>query len=78
MKGVGAVVLGVVIRGKVEKHMTMRVIPGDKACRSDPYKRRMTTSMWLFEGDRVGLGLKNVEVEEIERGTVLTSDAQWT
>ena len=31
VKGVGAVVLGVVIRGKVEKHMTMRVIPGDKA-----------------------------------------------
>ena len=74
VKGVGAVVLGVVANGAIEKHDTMKVLPGTKTAQIRSVQKHDDEFNQAFEGDRVGLALKNVEVEDLERGTVLTSD----
>jgi len=75
VKGVGAVVLGVVANGAIAKHDTLKVLPGTKTAQVRSVQKHDDEFDRACEGDRVGLALKNVEVEDLERGTVLTSDA---
>ncbi|MDQ1280318.1 MAG: hypothetical protein QG670_1581 [Thermoproteota archaeon] len=74
VKGVGAVVLGVVVNGSVKKHEMMKVLPGNKMAQIRSIQKHDDDFDIAFQGDRVGLALKNVEVEDLDRGTVLTSD----
>ncbi len=74
VKGVGAVVLGVVMNGCVEKHASLRVLPGTKTTLIRSIQKHDDEFEFASEGDRVGLALKNVEVENLGRGTVLTAD----
>lgn len=74
VKGVGAVVLGVVLNGEVEKHASLRVLPGEKTTQVRSIQKHDDEFESAYEGDRVGLALKNVEVENLERGTILTTD----
>lgn len=74
VKGVGTVVLGVVINGDVEKHEVMKVLPGNKTAQIRSIQKHDDEFDSAIEGDRVGLALKNVEAEDLERGTVLTTD----
>jgi selenocysteine-specific translation elongation factor len=74
VKGVGVVVLGVVVNGGVAKHAAMKVLPGVKTAQVRSIQKHDDEFETAVEGDRVGLALKNVEVEDVERGVVLTTD----
>lgn len=74
VKGVGAVILGVVANGTIKKHDTMNVLPGTKTTIIRSIQKHDDTFDSANEGDRVGLALKNIKVDEVDRGTVLTND----
>jgi len=74
VKGVGVVVLGIVVNGKVEKHATLKALPGVKSAQVRSIQKHDDEFDDATEGDRVGFALKNVEVEDMDRGTVLTND----
>jgi selenocysteine-specific translation elongation factor len=74
VKGVGVVVLGVVANGEISKHDTVKVLPGMKTAQIRSVQKHDDEFDCASEGDRVGLAMKNVEVEDLERGTVLTTD----
>jgi selenocysteine-specific translation elongation factor len=74
VKGIGAVILGVVANGMIQKHDTMNVLPGTKTTQIRSIQKHDDNFDYAYEGDRVGLALKNVKIDDVERGTVLTSD----
>jgi selenocysteine-specific translation elongation factor len=74
VKGVGAVVLGIVANGEISKHDTVRVLPGAKTAQVRSIQKHDDEFDCAYQGDRVGLAMKNVEVEDLERGTVLTTN----
>ena len=74
VKGVGVVVLGVVTSGVVQKHATLNVLPGSKSAQVRSIQKHDDEFDVASEGDRVGLALKNIEVEDLDRGVVLTND----
>jgi len=75
VKGVGVVVLGVVVNGVVNRHDEVRLLPGTKTAQIRSIQKHDDEFESAFEGDRVGLALKNVEVDDVERGVVLASDS---
>jgi selenocysteine-specific translation elongation factor len=74
VKGVGVVILGVVSEGTIAKHASMKVLPGTKTAQIRSIQKHDDEFDLAGEGDRVGLALKNVEVEDVDRGAVLTND----
>ncbi len=74
VKGVGVVVLGVVVNGFVQKHASLNVLPASKTAQVRSIQKHDEEFDLAGEGDRVGLALKNVEVEDLDRGAVLTND----
>lgn len=74
VKGAGAVILGVVMNGIIEKHEEVNVLPGKKTAQIRSIQKHDDDFDRASEGDRVGLALKNVEVEDLDRGTVLTNN----
>ena len=74
VKGVGVVVLGIVVYGTVEKHATLNVLPAAKTAQVRSIQKHDDEFDTASEGDRVGLALKNIEVEDLDRGTILTND----
>lgn len=74
VKGVGAVILGVVADGIIQKHVTLNVLPGTKTTQPRSIQKHDDEFDLAYEGDRVGMALKNVKIEDVDRGTVLTSD----
>ena len=74
VKGVGTVVLGYVAYGKINKHDTLKALPGGKEVLVRSIQKHDDDFDSAVEGDRVGLALKNIDVEELDRGFVLTKD----
>jgi selenocysteine-specific translation elongation factor len=74
VKGVGVVVLGSVAQGMIRKHETLRVLPAGKTAQIRSIQKHDDDAETAVSGDRVGLSLKNIESEEMDRGFVLTSD----
>ncbi len=74
VKGVGVVALGVVAYGVVHKHQSFSVLSGGKSAQVRSIQKHDDEFDTALEGDRVGLALKNVEVEDLDRGVVLTND----
>jgi selenocysteine-specific translation elongation factor len=74
VKGVGVVVLGIVADGIIQKHASLKVLPTDKTTQVRSIQKHDDEFDVASEGDRVGLALKNIEVENLDRGTVLTND----
>jgi selenocysteine-specific translation elongation factor len=74
VKGVGVVVLGVVVNGTLAKHAVMNALPGVKKAQVRSIQKHDEEFDSAVEGERVGLALKNIEVEDVDRGTVLTTD----
>ncbi len=74
VKGVGVVVLGIVVNGVVHKHATLNALPGAKSALVRSIQKHDDEFDIAWEGDRVGFALKNVEVEDLDRGIVLTND----
>ena len=74
VKGVGVVVLGSVARGSIKKHDTVKVLPTGKTAQIRSIQKHDDDAETAVAGDRVGLSLKNIESEELDRGYVLTTD----
>ncbi|MDR2720048.1 MAG: elongation factor Tu [Nitrososphaerota archaeon] len=74
VKGVGVVVLGVVANGFIQKHATLNVLPAGKTTQVRSIQKHDEEWDISSEGDRVGLALKGIDVENLDRGTVLTND----
>jgi len=75
VKGVGVVVLGVLVNGGVAKHANLKVLPGTKTAQVRSIQKHDDDFDTAIEGDRVGLALKNVDVADVDRGVVLTNDS---
>lgn len=75
VKGVGTVVLGCVADGVVRKHDAVNVLPAGKEAEIRSIQKHDDDFDDAMKGDRVGLALKGVTVEDLDRGTVLTNDA---
>jgi selenocysteine-specific translation elongation factor len=74
VKGVGVVVLGSVAQGMIKKHETLKVLPTEKTAQVRSIQKHDDDAETAVIGDRVGLALKNIESEDLDRGFVLTSD----
>jgi selenocysteine-specific translation elongation factor len=74
VKGVGVVILGIVVYGAIEKHATLKVLPGTKSALVRSIQKHDDEFDTASVGDRVGFALKNVDVEDVDRGQVLTND----
>lgn len=74
VKGVGVVVLGSVAQGSIKKHDMLRVLPIGKTAQIRSIQKHDDDAESAVTGDRVGLALKNIESEDLDRGFVLTTD----
>ncbi len=75
VRGVGTVALGFVRRGVLRVHDELRLAPLDKSVLVRSIQRFDEDQTEAPPGSRVGVALKGVEAEEIERGALLTADA---
>jgi len=74
VKGVGIVVLGSVAHGIIKKHDTLKVLPTAKTAQVRSIQKHDDDADIAVAGDRLGLALKNIESEDLDRGYVLTND----
>lgn len=74
VKGVGAVVLGVVRGGPVDAHATLRLYPTDRRVEVRSIQVHDVDVPRAETGERVGLALKGIEADELARGQVLAPD----
>ncbi len=71
VKGVGAVVLGVVRQGSVKAHDRLRLYPTEKEVEVRSIQVHDVEVKEAATGERVGLALKGLEAEELSRGQTL-------
>jgi selenocysteine-specific translation elongation factor len=74
VKGVGTVALGTVIEGSIRKHDDLRLYPLNKIVHIRSIQKHDEDFDIANKGDRVGLALKNVSVDELRRGYILSSE----
>lgn len=74
VKGVGTVILGFVRQGTVRKHDALRAYPTTKTAQVRSIQVHDHDVAEAHTGDHVGLALKNVENEELDRGYVLAPE----
>ena len=74
VKGVGLVALGMVESGVVARHQKLRLYPTDKIAHVKSIQVHDVDVSSAGKGSRVGLALKNVREEDIERGMVLAAE----
>jgi selenocysteine-specific translation elongation factor len=74
VKGVGVVILGCVAHGVIKKHDSLKVLPTSKTAQIRSIQKHEDDAEIAVAGDRVGLALKGVETEDLDRGYVLTND----
>lgn len=76
VKGIGTVVLGDVVRGRIQKHDMLNVLPSGKTAQLRSIQKHDDDFDEAVAGDRVGLALKNITAEELGRGDVLSTDPE--
>jgi selenocysteine-specific translation elongation factor len=74
VKGVGAVALGVVRRGTLHAHEKLRLWPTSKSVEVRSVQVHDIDRKDAGCGERVGVALKGVEADELERGQVLAPE----
>lgn len=74
VKGVGTVILGCVAEGAIRKHDAVKVLPQETSAEIRSIQKHDDDYDDAVKGDRVGLALKGVSVEQLDRGTVLTTN----
>jgi selenocysteine-specific translation elongation factor len=74
VRGIGVVVLGGVIKGTLLHHDILTVLPRGLSAQVRSIQKHDDDVTWAGEGDRVGLALKNIALEDLDRGDVLTND----
>ncbi len=71
VKGVGTVILGFVMQGEIKKHMNLKVYPSGKNVEIRSIQIMDIDYESAKPFSRVGLAVKNVEPEDVSRGTLL-------
>ena len=71
VKGVGAVALGVVRRGTLKAHDRLRLMPSEKDVEVRSIQVHDVDRTTATVGERVGVALKGVDADELERGQTL-------
>jgi selenocysteine-specific translation elongation factor len=74
VRGIGTVVLGSIVEGSIKKHDVLMVLPGEKTAQVRSIQKHDEDFDTAGIGERTGIALKGVEVEDIDRGTILTND----
>ncbi|MGD0079319.1 MAG: EF-Tu/IF-2/RF-3 family GTPase [Methanoregula sp.] len=74
VKGVGVVALACMAQGTIKKHDLLKVLPTEKTAQVRSIQKHDDDADTAVAGDRVGLALKNIESEDLDRGYVLTND----
>jgi selenocysteine-specific translation elongation factor len=74
VKGIGAVILGFVKQGVVHKHDNLRAYPTAKSAQVRSIQVHDVDVAEAHTGDHVGLALKNIENDDLDRGHVLAPD----
>lgn len=74
VKGVGTVVLGSVIDGHFRKHDEMIVFPTMKKVNLKSIQKHDIDADDGVKGDHVGLALRGIDSEDLDRGYVVTTD----
>ncbi len=74
VRGIGTVVLGSVAEGTLKKHDELMVLPGDKTALIRSIQKHDEDFDVAGVGERTGIALKGVDVEDLDRGTILTND----
>ncbi len=74
VKGVGTVVLGSVIDGYFKKHDKMKVLPINREVVLKSIQKHDIDADDGIKGDHVGLALRGIESDELDRGFVVTTD----
>jgi selenocysteine-specific translation elongation factor len=77
VKGVGPVALGLVRRGTLRAHDRLRLWPGPKTVEVRSIQVHDIDRTDATCGERVGVALKGVDVDEIERGQVLAPEGSF-
>ena len=77
VRGVGAVALGVVRGGQIHVHDKLKALPLEVTAQVRSIQKHDEDYETAESGDRVGLALKNIEVDSMERGMVLTNDESY-
>ena len=75
VKGAGAVALGLVAEGVIKRHDRLKLLPGGKTAEVRSIRKHDNDFDWAAKGDIVGLAVKGVEIADLERGVVLTNNA---
>lgn len=75
VRGIGTVVLGWVAEGFLRRHDKVKVFPGTMDTEIRSIQKHDDDFDWAVTGDRVGIALKGVEVDRLERGMVLTNES---
>ncbi|MGI0067634.1 MAG: EF-Tu/IF-2/RF-3 family GTPase, partial [Thermoplasmata archaeon] len=71
VKGVGVVALGVVRHGTLRAHEELRLWPSEKIVEARSLQVHDVDVKEARTGDRVGVALKGVDVDELSRGQIL-------
>ncbi|MDD4447186.1 MAG: EF-Tu/IF-2/RF-3 family GTPase [Methanothrix sp.] len=74
VRGIGTVVLGSVAEGSIKKHDVLMAMPGEKTAIVRSIQKHDEDFDTAGIGERTGIALKGVEVDDIDRGTILTND----
>ncbi len=74
VRGIGTVVLGSVVKGTIKKHDELKVLPGNKTAQVRSIQKHDEDFDSADGGERTGIALKGVEVDDLDRGTILTND----
>ncbi|MBN1323389.1 MAG: elongation factor Tu [Methanotrichaceae archaeon] len=74
VRGIGTVALGSVVQGTIKKHDVLSVLPGEKTAQIRSIQKHDQDFDWAGEGDRAGVALKGLDVDDLDRGTILTND----
>jgi selenocysteine-specific translation elongation factor len=74
VKGIGTVILGGVEKGRIRRHDSLTIHPGEKATVIRSIQKHDDNCEDAIAGDRVGLALKNIDADELDRGYVLSND----
>jgi selenocysteine-specific translation elongation factor len=74
VRGIGTVVLGSLAEGSIKKHDVLMVLPGEKTAQVRSIQKHDEDFDSAGVGERTGIALKGIEVEDLDRGTILTND----
>ncbi len=77
VKGVGTVVLGFVQSGKVKRHQELRAYPSGKDVEVRSIQIMDIDREEASPYSRVGLALKGVEVDDVQKGTILSDNLDF-